>query len=278
MMTRVMQKPPSRDRGRRLAGGLVLGMVLTIALAPIASAQVPSVKDAVSDTTQVVDSTVNDPGKAVTDTTNKVGDTVTESGDKLGDTVTDTGGKVGDTTGGTVGKVVKDTTEKVGKTVKDTTGTAGSTVGTVGAAAGETVSKVYNDTLKAVDGVTKGDRGKGGSGKKKSGKSPKTSSTGTTVASASATRAAFPLAGSVARYIEPTTSVPALETTSALLDARTPQQLLEAAVEAVKRFAFPLALTILVVAFLLIQNRIDSRDPKLTAASITFEEDLLSFS
>lgn len=48
-----------------------------------------------------------------------------------------------------------------------------------------------------------------------------------------------------------------------------------AAVEAVKKFAFPLLMTLAVGAFLLIQSRIDKRDPKLALAPVDF--DMLGF-
>ena len=41
-----------------------------------------------------------------------------------------------------------------------------------------------------------------------------------------------------------------------------------AAVEAAKQVAFPLALALVVVAFLMVQNRLDRRDPKLASAPI----------
>ena len=52
-------------------------------------------------------------------------------------------------------------------------------------------------------------------------------------------------------------------------------QLGGAAAEAVKQVAFPLALALIVVAFLLVQNRLDRRDPKLASAPIA--PDLLRF-
>jgi len=41
-----------------------------------------------------------------------------------------------------------------------------------------------------------------------------------------------------------------------------------AAAEAAKQVAFPLALALVVVAFLMVQNRLDRRDPKLASAPI----------
>lgn len=48
------------------------------------------------------------------------------------------------------------------------------------------------------------------------------------------------------------------------------------ALDAARRFSLPLSLVALVVAFLVVQSRVDRRDPKLAAAPIT--DDLLGFS
>ena len=47
--------------------------------------------------------------------------------------------------------------------------------------------------------------------------------------------------------------------------------------QALDQAAFPIALIIMVLAFLMVQNRIDSRDPKLALAPVDSEHDLLSF-
>lgn len=53
--------------------------------------------------------------------------------------------------------------------------------------------------------------------------------------------------------------------------------LVRQAAEATKQLAFPLALTLIVVAFLLVQGRVDRSDPKLALAPLDSEHDLLSF-
>lgn len=50
------------------------------------------------------------------------------------------------------------------------------------------------------------------------------------------------------------------------------------AAEAVQRAAFPLTLALLVGAFLMVQNRVDRRDPKLALAPVDSEQELLTFS
>jgi hypothetical protein len=54
-------------------------------------------------------------------------------------------------------------------------------------------------------------------------------------------------------------------------------QISDVAVEAAKNAAFPLLLVALVFGFLMVQNRIDSRDPKLALAPVDSDYDLLSF-
>ena len=55
------------------------------------------------------------------------------------------------------------------------------------------------------------------------------------------------------------------------------QELAKFAAEAVKTFAFPLLLAILVIAFLLVQHWIDKRDPKLAMAPVHSNHDLTKF-
>jgi hypothetical protein len=56
------------------------------------------------------------------------------------------------------------------------------------------------------------------------------------------------------------------------------ERLAQAALEAAKAFTFPAILIGLVVGFVLVQNRIDHKDPKLAFAPVSSEQDYLSFS
>jgi hypothetical protein len=56
-----------------------------------------------------------------------------------------------------------------------------------------------------------------------------------------------------------------------------PRRLPVAVVTAVKALSFPLALALLVAGFLLVQGRLDRRDPKLTLAPLDSKHDLQSF-
>lgn len=55
------------------------------------------------------------------------------------------------------------------------------------------------------------------------------------------------------------------------------EQITKAALDAAKKVAFPLALALIAGAFVILQGRIDRRDPKLAAAPIEIDEQLLRF-
>jgi hypothetical protein len=48
-------------------------------------------------------------------------------------------------------------------------------------------------------------------------------------------------------------------------------------VRTANRFSFPLGLTLMVIAFLAVQGRIDRRDPKLRLAPVDSKHDLVHF-
>jgi hypothetical protein len=56
------------------------------------------------------------------------------------------------------------------------------------------------------------------------------------------------------------------------------EELAEALAETAKQLAFPLGLALAVVAYLMIQGRIDAKDPKLALAAVDAEEEYLAFS
>jgi hypothetical protein len=51
----------------------------------------------------------------------------------------------------------------------------------------------------------------------------------------------------------------------------------EAAATVATSFGFPLALAVLVLLFLLVQSRLDDRDPKLRSAPMTMADTLVAF-
>ena len=68
----------------------------------------------------------------------------------------------------------------------------------------------------------------------------------------------------------------ATQATSAVEDSVV-TQIGRIAVEAIEKAAFPIALMLMVGAFLMVQNRIDRKDPKLALAPVDSERDLLIF-
>jgi hypothetical protein len=166
-----------------------------------------------------------------------------------------------------VDKSAGDTTEAVDDATGGTVGNIGQTTGTLPAAGG-TVKK-----------VTKGLTGTSGPGKKKtSARAAKTTGypvagtweiLGESFANANGMRDARDGAG------RPGTA--ALVSSEASSDDSVFSQIGRVAAEAVQQAAFPLILTMLVGAFLMVQNRIDRKDPKLALAPVDSEHDLLSF-
>jgi hypothetical protein len=55
------------------------------------------------------------------------------------------------------------------------------------------------------------------------------------------------------------------------------ERIAAAAAETAQKLAFPLTLTLVVAGFLLLQGRIDRKDPKLALAALDSDETLLSF-
>jgi hypothetical protein len=281
--------PSRRSEKQTRRGALCLGFIVVLCLGPLSGAayaqldavQIPGVSD-VTDT--------------VKDTTGTVGGAVKDTGGTVGDTVTDTGGTVGDTVGGDVGDTVKDTTGTVGGAVKDTSGTVGGAVkdtsGTVGGAVQDTGDRVDNTSgavKDAADSVAKTVSGTGGiagesksGSKQRGGKNSLTSAVDDPLAKLKAlgakiknesldrtrTDIALPGTGATARLFEEATTTGGFPSFADLVGT---------AGEAAVKFAFPLALTMMVLVFIIVQGKVDSRDPKLAMAAIDSEDDLLSF-
>ena len=278
-------------RALALVGAALLAVVL---IGSPAMAQIGAVGDTVKDVGGTVGDTTGSVGGTVGDTTGSVGDTVKDTGGTVGDTtgsvggtvgdtVKDTGGKVGGTVGGSVGGTIKDTTDKVGDTIKDTSGTVGNTVTDTSAEVG-----------KSIDGATEGVLGEGTRGDKNHGtkkdgfnggknkKNRQEKGTKVTAGNIEFGEGAFGFGTRV-----PAISLNGLEGAREIAGGQvaaftTPDPLdlgalTEAAVEAAKKFAFPIMLSILVACFMLIQDRVDRKDPKLALAAVDTDQDWLSF-
>ena len=77
-----------------------------------------------------------------------------------------------------------------------------------------------------------------------------------------------------ARVTSPRTATPV---TSPVVEESVIAQIGRVAGEAIEKAAFPIALMLLVGGFLMVQNRIDRKDPKLALAPVDSERDLLIF-
>lgn len=238
-------------------GVLTLSVLL---LAAPAQAQ-PSIGEATKQVTDTVETTTGTVGKTVTDT-----------GAKVGDTVTDTGAKVGDSVGGDTGAAVKDSSGKVGSAVKDTSAAVGSTIDettkelTDGA---EEVARVIDKTLDDA-GVDLDDKGTV-SGTKGTTGSNHTAGNFPRVPDRLEEPAVAPFLLTSARGSGASAVAPTVSDGSAVADA------VRRALEALEKIAFPLALTLLVLAYLGAQGWFDRRDPKLALAAVDPDAHLLRF-
>jgi hypothetical protein len=300
-------------RSTARVGASFAATILVCLLAPAAGAQVgtTSPTDAVANSTEQTGDIVTDTGGQVGDTVGEVGDTVGEVGDtvgdtggqvgdtvgdtggQVGDTVGDTGGQVGDTIGGPGGDIVGDASEDVGNTVKDTTGKVGDTIADTGGEVEDTVGEVGGDTGGAVGrlgGATDGTAddlvggnvpgvGNAGEGPRFGAVSPGFAknffSDATGIGSQRAPSLGGPFGAADALDLSGTELVGSASDVAAPVGF---EEFVQEALEAARQFAFPLVLTLLVGAYLMLQSRVDKRDPKLAMASVDPEEDLLSFS
>lgn len=263
-------------RARRIVAAVASCYALALWVAPAAHA-------GPLDTTTEVTGVVGDTTSAVVETiTQPVSDS--SSSNDGGGTVGGTVGQVNETVGGTT-KVVTETVEETVTTVTDTLddATGGGT---------KPVSDVTKETVKQVgqygDSVT--DRAAGtidtvgglkGQGDR-SGQRDRDARAGGSQTRGDATSVLGNRAeqGSVSGSVREraTLTSDGTSTVATSTDESIVQQIGRIAAEAAKQMAFPLALTLLVGAFLTMQNRMDRKDPKLALAPVDSEHDLLTFS
>lgn len=257
------------------------------AQASIIDAPPPPVEE-VGDTTSGVDDAVGDTTSGVGST---VGETVKDTGDKAGNKVEETGEKVGNAVGGPVGGAVKETTKTGGGAVKDTTGKVGDAITETSGSTAEVIKETSETVERTGSGLLDGSKPDGGSiddsdrvlsgtpGINKGFNSPGTGS----VTQGSAPLGSLGSSGSfaLANSIEGLEFGDRAEFVDAALDGRAPLELdrfAQEVIEAAKQFVFPLVLTLMVVAYMVVQGRFDSRDPKLAVAAVDADQDLLNFS
>jgi hypothetical protein len=267
---------------RLLKGTLLASLVLALGLLwlPAAQAQTP---------TSLTDQVGGAASDVVDDTAGGVGDTITDTGGQVGQATEDAGKTVGDTVGGNAGDVVKDVTSQAGEAVKDTTATVGETVNEVGDKVTDTVNDPTGGSGGGGNGgpVSSGPGGAAGSpGNNLRHTRPGTGRPGTNgPGSAGGPAQDRSSAGtSLRRALDASTTLPGDIATTPVQPAlaeidRSPSagDLARSAAEAAERFAFPLILMALVLAFVVAQGRLDKGDGKLVHAPMTSEQDLLSF-
>ncbi|MDQ3963122.1 MAG: hypothetical protein M3277_04305 [Actinomycetota bacterium] len=260
---------------------LLLACLVIFALAPAAAAQLPS--DPVGD----IGDTVGGGGG--------IGDPIGGgSGGGLGDPV----GDITDPLDGNEGssgpggkqddpkleegilKPITDTVnkpeDKVDETVNDPSGSVGQTID-------RSLGGIGNRVTKDVSDVTKGLHGGDGKGRKKTSNGDANTGAGAFGTGSGRRHDKVFAASLAARMADAKNRTPSSTLTSSTTstDATGPagviQQIGRVAAEAAQRAAFPLVLILLVGAFLIGQNRIDRRDPKLAMAPVDSDQDLLSF-
>ena len=272
-----MNGPTNRRLIRRVLTVSVFACLTLVAAAPMASADPCSPLD-LSCTLQ---DTTTTAGQVLDDTTTTVGqvldDTTATAGQVLDDTTT-TAGQVLDDTTATAGQVLDDTTTTVGQVLDDTTATVG---GVVGGAPGP-----VGGGLPAVPPGTGGQPSQGGSDPPADQPVPPGGgSTGggddTQVGPSGTGTHAAPLGPAVGPGLVAATSIgPGVD---AGISGRTHVRFLDGGSGSLlsgawlaRTLAFPILLIILVIGFVLVQDRIDRRDPKLALAPVGADQ--LTFS
>ena len=175
--------------------------------------------------------------------------------------------------------VVDDTVGHTTDKVEETAGDKGA-LDAITSGVGGTIGTVTETITRTSDGLSGGDRNKKNKdGRSQEERSPVPSgssiSTGAEVLGLSLADALEADGRNIRAAVNEGTYVPTAASPS---DQSVITQIGRVAAEAVRQAAFPIALILMVAAFLMVQNRIDRKDPKLALAPMDSEHDLLSFS
>ena len=255
----------NRSHFSRIASALMLTMLVSMWIAPSAHAQLAGATDAVG-------SSLGGGGLSAPDTSG-VTDSLEGGSNSSGtdsDSTADGGGT--DLVGGVAGSIQK-TVEQSKETVTEVTEATNDTLGSVG-----------SGTLEGVTGAVEGTVGN--VGKELGSKDPRKERTAQGAARTTTTSNSAQVLGhsfadalrSDGKALKPVLarSNPT-STVSAPVGESLVEQISKIAAEAVKQAAFPIALILLVVGFLMVQNRVDRKDPKLALAPVDSQHDSLSF-
>ncbi|MEA2517487.1 MAG: hypothetical protein QOG16_1325 [Actinomycetota bacterium] len=265
---------PARSRTRTAASTFVLIFVMAMWLAPAAHAQIAGVGDAVGG---VVGGGTDSGSGIVSGVTDPLVGGGTNSGaadDGSGDPGSSNPGPLDGVTD-TVNQVVDHTTQ----TAHDTVTEVDNTVGNVGGGTvGETVDTVTG-AVERTAGLSghSGARSKDRDGRQKDARSPSSSGRSTSAEVLGRDFAAAMQADAEKIKGLQETSPVAFATSATDSHESVISEIGKIAAEAAQQAVFPVLLVLMVLAFLTIQSRIDSRDPKLALAPVDSEQDLLSF-
>lgn len=264
-----------RSRTARATFALMLCMMVSVWLAPSAHAQLGGgIGDAVGGIGDAVGGGSGDGsgsgGGIVGEITDGLEGGSNDSGSDGGTTEEGSGG------GGLVGGIVdgiKETVDSGKDSVDEVTKETTETVGNVGGGLVGTVDETVDKVKKTLTGTgTKKQRNTRPEGRRDT-----SSPTGDADVLAHTYAGALEADGKAVSTAIAEGKTFSAEPTSAISNESVVSQIGRIASEAAEQVAFPLALTLLVIGFLMVQNRIDRKDPKLALAPVDSEHDLLSF-
>ena len=277
-----MRKQRAMDRKISAAVfGAVFGAVTLLSPAAFAIPGVNEVTDQVADTvSETVDNAGSGSSGAVDQATDAVDEATGGGTAPISEAVDETVNETTDGVSNGTGAIVDKTKETVNKTVEGVDkATGGAVTGTT-----DRVTKVFEDPLNRLENPL-GFRDRDGKLTKKERKELRETG-GYTRKQIAALQDALNRQSAQARVAllqhreGSHRTAPAFDAiTQPIAAPEAPfSGLAQAAGEAAKKLAFPLALTLMVLGYLVVQGRIDGRDEKLALAPIDADQDLLSFS
>jgi hypothetical protein len=268
-----MRSRSTGSAGRRawLGAATSTGLLLLLALPNPALAAVPDQPGPVQDVVDTVDDVArsDDPIEEVIDAVDDIAGDVTGTENPIQETVED------------VVKTIDDTVDDAEETVDDVVDRAGGRVNDVVDAVDEATGGAVGDVV----GGGQGGNGDPGTGAGPGARSPNEGSlTPNDLVMSRAHRRSQRAARDASLSAEPAMSSATTgtgQTETAVTTSAEPglgERLREAALDASKKLAVPLALMLVVLGYLIAQYWADRKDPKLVLAPVDADHDLLSFS
>lgn len=265
-------RAPGRARRRAAVGAAPLLLLL---FAAPAAAQVPPPPDAVQDVVDTVDEVTSsdDPVSEVVDAVDEAAGDVTGTEDPVESAVDDVVDKVDDAEQA-VDDTVADVRDKAGNKAQEV-------VDRVDEASGGTVGEVVGGTGSGGEGPggggTPGGGGEGLAGRSLSPDGLVSSVRGRAVADIPARTGPGDADTAAASARESDSHTDVANSTPSGAEPGLGERLRRAAIDASKKLALPLSLTLVVLAYLVAQYWADRKDPKFVLAPVDADHDLLSF-